>query len=168
MSTTSPATKRGQVRGPVRGALARVAFGRAVVAVAILSCLAERYAPMGSRLTIALLGLLPAPLLLGGCHHRAPAAQASDSPSPNALAAVSADAGAPRDELARRIDALFTGPEMGETRALIVMHAGRIVAERYGAPYTRRTRLIGWSMSKTLTGELIGMLVADGKLKLDA
>ena len=122
---------------------------------------------MGCRLTIALLGLLPAPLLLGGCHHRAPAAQASDSPSPNALAAVSADAGAPRDELARRIDALFAGPDMGETRALIVMHDGRIVAERYGAPYTRRTRLIGWSMSKTITGVLIGMLVADGKLKLD-
>lgn len=120
---------------------------------------------MGSRLTTALLGLLPAPLLLAGCK-AAPAAQPQPS-SATALAAVAADPGAPRAELARRVDALFSSPQMGETRALIVMHDGRIVAERYAQPYTRRTRFIGWSMSKTITGVLIGMLVADGKLKLD-
>lgn len=119
---------------------------------------------MGSRLTIALLGLLPAPLLLAGCK-AAPAPQPSLSAA--ALAAVAVDPGVSREELARRIDAVFTGPEMGETRAVIVMHDGRIVAERYGRPYTQRNRLIGWSMSKTITGVLIGMLVADGKLKLD-
>jgi CubicO group peptidase (beta-lactamase class C family) len=122
---------------------------------------------MGSRVIIALLALLPAPLLVAGCHERVPATQARAPLSEAALAAVSADAGAPREELARRIDALFTAPDMGETRALIVMHDGRVAAERYGRPYTRKTRLVGWSMSKTITGVLIGMLVADGKLKLD-
>lgn len=123
---------------------------------------------MGSRLTIVLLALLPAPLLLAGCG-RSPAAPATSGPalSQAALSAVSADPGAPRAELARRVDALFTSPEMGETRALIVMHDGKIVAERYGQPYGKRTRFIGWSMSKTITGVLVGMLVADGKLKLD-
>lgn len=84
-----------------------------------------------------------------------------------ALEAVTSDPGAPREELARKIDALFTHGEIGETRAVIVMHDGKIVAERYSPGYSEETRFIGWSMTKTVTGVLIGMLVADGKLALD-
>ena len=36
-----------------------------------------------------------------------------------ALAAVTADAGAPKDQLARSIDDLFTMPGLGETRAVV-------------------------------------------------
>ena len=80
---------------------------------------------------------------------------------------MTADPGAPREQLARRVDALFTQPETEETRALVVMHNGRIAAERYAPGYGPDTRLIGWSMSKTITGVMIGMLVADGKLRLN-
>ena len=83
------------------------------------------------------------------------------------MAAVAPTADVPREPLARAIDALFADPAAGETRALIVMHNGRIIAERYGAGYGPQTRFIGWSMSKTVTGVLIGMLVADGRLRLD-
>src|SRR5690606_16397651 len=41
-----------------------------------------------------------------------------------------------------------------------------IAAERYGEGYGPDTRFIGWSMSKTVTGVLVGMLVADGRLRL--
>jgi hypothetical protein len=58
---------------------------------------------------------------------------------PEALAAVNDHPGAPREALARAIDTLFTERDLGETRALLVMYKGRIVAERY-APAMARTR----------------------------
>lgn len=84
-----------------------------------------------------------------------------------ALAAVTANAGAPREELARAIDTLFTDRALGETRAVVVMANGRIAAERYGAGYGPTTRFVSWSMAKTVTAAMIGLLVADGRLALD-
>ena len=86
---------------------------------------------------------------------------------PSALAAVVANPGVPREALARRIDALFADSQAGETRALLVLLGGRIVAERYSAGYGRETRFAGWSMTKSVTGVLIGLLVSDGRLRLD-
>jgi CubicO group peptidase (beta-lactamase class C family) len=80
---------------------------------------------------------------------------------------VAQDAGAPRDALAREVDDLFTDPVLTETRALLVLHDGELVAERYGEGYSAETRFISWSMAKTVTAVLIGMLVADGRLALD-
>jgi CubicO group peptidase (beta-lactamase class C family) len=85
-----------------------------------------------------------------------------------ALSAVVAQPGVSREKLARRIDALFTDEPAGETRALLVLKGGRIVAERYGEGFGPQTRLPGWSMTKTITGVMIGMLVSDGRLQLDA
>jgi CubicO group peptidase (beta-lactamase class C family) len=85
----------------------------------------------------------------------------------SALNAVIEDPGTDRLRLARAIDALFTAPEQQETRAVIVMANGRRVAERYGPGYHENTRFISWSMAKTITGVMIGQLVADGRLRLD-
>jgi CubicO group peptidase (beta-lactamase class C family) len=87
--------------------------------------------------------------------------------TPAALSAVVADAGVPRERLARAIDDLFADEEAGETRALLILSGGRIIAERYGEGYDRGSRLIGWSMTKTVTGVMIGQLVADGRLRLN-
>lgn len=119
---------------------------------------------MVSRLTslILPLALLPA---LAGCGKGEPA-----SPPPLsqvAEAAVVKDPGVPRTALARAVDALFTDKDAGDTRALLVLSEGRIIAERYGPGYTKDTRLIGWSMSKSVTAVMIGMLVSDGRLALD-
>lgn len=83
------------------------------------------------------------------------------------MAAVTQDAGAPREELARAVDDLFTVPEIAETRALIVMSDGNLAAERYGENYGPETRFVSWSMAKTVTAVLIGMLVSEGRLELD-
>ncbi|BDI59731.1 hypothetical protein MACH05_02910 [Qipengyuania nanhaisediminis] len=88
--------------------------------------------------------------------------------SDKALAAVTADAGAPRDQLAREVDDLFSGEGLGETRALVVLAGGKLAAERYGEGYDADTRFVSWSMAKTITATLIGMLVADGLLSVDA
>lgn len=109
------------------------------------------------------LALVPA-LLLAACGD----APAGPKPlSDEALAAVTDNAGAPRDQLAREIDDLFTMDGLGETRAVVVMADGAIAAERYAPGYDQDTRFISWSMAKTVTGVLIGMLVADGLLGLD-
>lgn len=102
---------------------------------------------------------------LAGCG--SPAAEAPPPLSDEALAAVTSEAGAPREQLARAVDELFGNPALGETRALLVMHDGAIAAERYAEGYDRDTRFVGWSMSKTLTAVMIGMLVGDGLLRLD-
>ena len=108
--------------------------------------------------------LAPALLLLVGCGDAPPA----ETPlTAAALAAVTDDAGAPKDQLARAIDDIFTAPDVGETRAVVLMADGKLAAERYAQGYDKDTRFVSWSMAKTVTGVLIGMLVADGLLALD-
>jgi CubicO group peptidase (beta-lactamase class C family) len=65
------------------------------------------------------------------------------------------------------IDALFRA-DVGETRGALLIRDGKIVAKRYGAGYSDTNRFISWSMAKTVTAVLVGELVSDGKLSLDA
>lgn len=110
--------------------------------------------------------LAPALLVMAGCSAGTPAERPPLTEA--ARAAVSADAGAPRAQLAREIDDLFTLPGLGETRAVVVIADGKLAAERYAPGYGPQTRFVSWSMAKTVTAVLIGLLVADGKLSLDA
>lgn len=55
-----------------------------------------------------------------------------------------------------------------DTRAIVVVYGGRIVAERYAQGFNRNSRFLGWSMSKSVTAALIGTLVDAGKLDLYA
>ncbi|MBW8785736.1 MAG: serine hydrolase [Novosphingobium sp.] len=109
-----------------------------------------------------ILTLLALPAL-AACHRDA----APPPLDPQALAAVVAQPGITREPLARAVDALFTDPAAAETRAVVVIHGGRLVAERYAPGFGRQTRFTGWSMAKCVTGVLIGLLAADGRLKLD-
>ncbi|MDP3674132.1 MAG: serine hydrolase [Novosphingobium sp.] len=111
-----------------------------------------------------ILPLLLVPALCGCGQEAAPP---SEPLSAAALAAVREQPGVPREALARRIDALFTALPEDETRAAIVVKSGRIVAERYAPGYHENTRFISWSMAKTVTAVMIGMLIADGRLQLD-
>ncbi|MFN4946016.1 MAG: serine hydrolase domain-containing protein [Chryseotalea sp.] len=52
------------------------------------------------------------------------------------------------------------------TSAIVIVHKGKIVAERYASGISPQTPLMGWSMTKSITGTLIGMLVKEGKLNL--
>jgi CubicO group peptidase (beta-lactamase class C family) len=115
---------------------------------------------------LAQAALLPAVLaLLASCGQDAPP---PEPPLPQAARdAVAVDPGVPPELLARAVDDLFSKPGLGETRALVLLHDGKIVAERYADGFTADMPLIGWSMSKSVTAVLIGMLVADGRLALD-
>ncbi len=62
---------------------------------------------------------------------------------------------------------LFDDPELGDTRALIILYRGEPLVEKYGEGYGPDSRFIGWSVAKSITAALVGMLVADGRLVLD-
>ena len=65
------------------------------------------------------------------------------------------------------VDAAF-GDERAYTAAFVVVHKGRIIAERYGAGADRDTPLVSWSMGKSLTATLLGILMHQGEdLSLD-
>lgn len=77
------------------------------------------------------------------------------------------DAVVGKEKLAKAMAPFFEDPALSETRALVIMQGGRVVAERYAPGYTPDTRLISWSMAKSITATLVGLMVADGRLALD-
>ncbi len=60
------------------------------------------------------------------------------------------------------------GADQGDARAVLIMKDGKQLFHRLAPGYTDETRFISWSMAKSVTAVLIGELVADGKLQLDA
>ena len=52
------------------------------------------------------------------------------------------------------------------TRALLIVHNNQIVAEQYAPGYNKNSMFLGWSMAKSVTGALIGILVKQGKLSV--
>lgn len=68
--------------------------------------------------------------------------------------------------LAAAVDAAFADPE-ALTAAFVVVHRGRIVAERYGAGAHKDMQLESWSMGKSLTATLFARLVHDGLFRLN-
>ncbi len=77
------------------------------------------------------------------------------------------DAVVGKERLAAAIAPFFDDPALSETRALVVMRGGRVIAERYAPGYGPDTRLISWSMAKSVTATLVGLMIADGRLALD-
>jgi len=61
----------------------------------------------------------------------------------------------------------LSGPQ-GVTYALLIVHRGRLVYERYHAGANDFYLQYSWSMAKSITQALTGMLVADGRLDLFA
>ena len=69
-------------------------------------------------------------------------------------------------KLRQAVDAAFATPS-GLTAAFVVVHKGVIVAERYANGANKDMQLESWSMGKSITGTLIGILIQQGALRLE-
>ncbi len=56
--------------------------------------------------------------------------------------------------------------EVNKTRAVVVIHKDKIIAEQYGKDFDKKSRLLGWSMTKSITGTLFGVLHCRGNIDL--
>jgi CubicO group peptidase (beta-lactamase class C family) len=77
------------------------------------------------------------------------------------------------------LDEAFARPaELGDTHAVVVVQHGQVVAERYGSvlehwdrpaePVGPTTPLLSWSMAKSMLHAVVGVLVGEGRLSLEA
>ena len=102
-------------------------------------------------------------IALSGCGS-APAKVETNTP---VVARYADDAAVSEQSLKDAISPFFDDEKLSETRAVVIMHGGLIVAERYAPGYSPESKLISWSMAKSVTATLIGFMVADGLLVLD-
>src|SRR4051812_1182517 len=58
-------------------------------------------------------------------------------------------------------------PLLGETRAVVIVQGGRLIAERYMSGFGAGTPLISWSMAKSITQALVGIAVRQGLVDVD-
>lgn len=77
---------------------------------------------------------------------------------------ASPEAGVDAARLERAVAAAFA--DGAHTVAFVVLHHGRIVAERYDAGTTRETLIESWSFGKSLLATLVGVMVQRGELGL--
>ena len=64
--------------------------------------------------------------------------------------------------------ALDSAFNRGNTRAVVICYDTSFVTEKYLKGFSKRTRLLGWSMSKSVTSSMVGVLVKEGKLDVNA
>jgi CubicO group peptidase (beta-lactamase class C family) len=85
-------------------------------------------------------------------------------PMGDVLPAGGPPAGIDNGKLQQAVDAAFD-PD-GMTAAFVVTYKGRIIAERYGEKITHTTPLESWSMGKSVSGTLMGVLIQQGAYSL--
>jgi hypothetical protein len=75
----------------------------------------------------------------------------------------------PSPNLEAALDQAFAEPAEApfhRVKAIVILHDGKIVAERYASGYGVGTPILGYSVSKSVTSALIGILVRQGKLSV--
>lgn len=73
--------------------------------------------------------------------------------------------------LKQLLDIAFSDPapaQMGETHAFLAVQHGRVVAERYWRDFAADQTYPSWSMAKSITHALIGILVREGRVDVHA
>lgn len=53
-----------------------------------------------------------------------------------------------------------------KTRAVIVLYRDHLIAEKYAEGFSKTTKFLGWSMTKSITSAIVGVLEKQGKVSL--
>ncbi|OUD44397.1 serine hydrolase domain-containing protein, partial [Flavobacterium psychrophilum] len=59
------------------------------------------------------------------------------------------------------------GQKNKRTRALLVIYKDKIIAEKYDTGFTKSSKILGWSMTKSITATYFGILQKQGKLDIN-
>ncbi|WP_405396924.1 serine hydrolase domain-containing protein [Maribacter sp. Asnod2-G09] len=70
------------------------------------------------------------------------------------------------DKLEVAFENAFQDPEQ-KTRSLLVVHKNQIIGERYIRGFSKDTKILGWSMTKSILSTLYGILEYKGEIKMD-
>lgn len=54
--------------------------------------------------------------------------------------------------------------EPGSTRAVVILYKGHLIAEKYGKGFSEETKILGWSMTKSITATILGILEKQGRI----
>lgn len=95
-----------------------------------------------------------------------PDASTQPWPMGDLLATTPAPAEIDAAGVAHAVDAAFASPD-GLTAAFVVTWRGRIIGERYAPGITATTPLESWSMGKSVTATLMGVLIQNHVYQLD-
>jgi CubicO group peptidase (beta-lactamase class C family) len=68
-------------------------------------------------------------------------------------------------KLNKTLDGLFDAKN--QTRASVVIYKNQIIAERYAEGFDQNSKLLGWSMTKSITGTLFGILEHENRIKVN-
>ncbi|MDI9310096.1 MAG: serine hydrolase [Limnohabitans sp.] len=73
------------------------------------------------------------------------------------------------NQLNKAVDYAFEANTEGKksTRAVLVVYKDQIIAEKYAPGFHKNSRLLGWSMTKSITSTLFGILQKQGKLNVN-
>jgi len=58
------------------------------------------------------------------------------------------------------------GEKNKRTRAVVVLYKGHLVAEKYAPGFTATSKILGWSMTKSITATYFGILQKQGKIDI--
>lgn len=58
------------------------------------------------------------------------------------------------------------GENIKRTRAVVILYKDHLIAEKYASGINRETKLLGWSMTKSITGTIFGVLEKQGRISL--
>ena len=59
------------------------------------------------------------------------------------------------------------GEKNKRTRALLVIYKDKIIAEKYDTGFTKDSKILGWSMTKSITATYFGILQKQGKFDIN-
>lgn len=57
--------------------------------------------------------------------------------------------------------------EIKRTRAVVVIYKDQIIAEKYAPGFTKETKILGWSMTKSITSAVLGVLEKQEKININ-